>query len=100
MASPQLSKCQTQINESYLTPLIYPLSDSQQLAGLLVSRRPIQHTISAGMTLELTCALSMSVAYVHGFENAISGPIAQTPGENIRLDAEMHSLVTGFNVRF
>jgi hypothetical protein len=37
---------------------------------------------------------------MHGFRNAIEGPIFQIPGSAVRLDAQSDVLWRGFNVRF
>lgn len=60
----------------------------------------IQHVLSAGATMQLTPALSTSIAYVHGFKNEIEGPIGQIPGANVTLDTEYDSVVFGLNVDF
>lgn len=67
---------------------------NSQLPGI------IQHVVSLGATMQLTPALSSSVAYVHGFENDIQGPIGQIPGANVTLDSEYDSLLFGLNVDF
>jgi long-chain fatty acid transport protein len=42
----------------------------------------------------------MSAAWVHGFRNAITGPIGQVPGSQARLDAQVDSLVVGLTIQY
>jgi long-chain fatty acid transport protein len=60
----------------------------------------IQHQVAAGATMQLNDSLAMSLAYVHGFNNEISGAVVQVPGVNNTLSAESDSLVFGLHVRF
>ena len=39
----------------------------------------IQHLVSTGLSYRATNQLTLSLAYIHGFENTVSGPI-QLPG--------------------
>ncbi|WP_310821154.1 OmpP1/FadL family transporter [Stratiformator vulcanicus] len=60
----------------------------------------IQHTFSTGATVKLNESVSMSLAYVHGFEGSSQGPILQIPGATVAIDTEYDSLVAGVNVAF
>ena len=44
--------------------------------------------------------MTFSFAWMHGFRNAISGPILQIPGSSVRLDAQLDTLWAGVNVKF
>ena len=57
----------------------------------------IQNTISAGATLKVTDAMSMSLGYAYGFQNSIEGYVAQVPTARTSLQASSHSLL--FNVQ-
>ena len=59
-----------------------------------------QHALSVGATVGLTEHISANLAYVHTFENSISGPIAQVPGEAVTLDSESDSFILSMNVKF
>ena len=37
---------------------------------------------------------------MHGFRNAIEGPILQVPGSSVRLDAQVDTLWAGVNIKF
>jgi long-chain fatty acid transport protein len=60
----------------------------------------IQHTLSAGFSLKLTDNITASLAYVHGFRNAINGPIIQVTGSNVTLDTAYDSFLFGVRVEF
>jgi long-chain fatty acid transport protein len=60
----------------------------------------IQHTLTLGATTRLTPDITMSLAWVHGFRNAIEGPILEIPGSSVRLDAQVDQIVAGLNVQF
>jgi long-chain fatty acid transport protein len=60
----------------------------------------IQHTLSLGASLQLTENVTASLAWVHGFRNAIEGSILQIPGSSVRLDAQVDALWVGLNVNF
>jgi long-chain fatty acid transport protein len=60
----------------------------------------IQNTLSLGGSYLLTENITVSLAWMHGFRNAIEGSIFQIPGSSVRLDAQNDILWMGFNVRF
>ena len=65
----------------------------------------IQNSLALGASYDVTKALKLSVAYVHYFENAISGPIiapgiGALPGSNVRATAAADSVLFGANVSF
>ena len=59
-----------------------------------------QHMVSLGASMAITETLEMSIAYVHTFENSISGSIVQLPGTQVRSDLEMHSLLFSMSANF
>jgi len=64
-----------------------------------------QHIISVGSSFWLTNSTKLSLAYLHAFENTISGPyhaagFGPIPGTNIRTDLSIDALVAGLEVRF
>jgi hypothetical protein len=44
--------------------------------------------------------VTASLAWMHGFRNAIEGPILQLPGSSVRLDAQLNQLWAGVNIKF
>jgi long-chain fatty acid transport protein len=60
----------------------------------------IQHTLSLGTSLQLTSNVTLSMAWVHGFRNAIQGSILERPGSSVRLDAQLDTIWAGLNVTF
>ena len=49
---------------------------------------------------KLTDDISLSLAWTHSFRNSIVGDVLQIPGENIKLDAQIDSIVAGLNIQF
>src|SRR3954454_18034679 len=41
-----------------------------------------------------------ALAWMHGFRDAIEGPILQVPGSSVRLDAQVDTLWAGVNIKF
>jgi long-chain fatty acid transport protein len=64
----------------------------------------IQHAIYFGASYQLSDQLTMSIAYAHGFENSISGPIitpfATVPGSFVQNTASADTFLFGFTVLF
>ncbi len=56
--------------------------------------------LALGASYQLTDDIVFSVAWTHQFRNSISGSILQIPGDRIKLDAQMDSIVLGLNVQF
>jgi hypothetical protein len=56
--------------------------------------------LAIGASYKLTDDIVLSLAWTHQFRNSISGPVLQIPGERIKLDAQMDSIVVGLNVQF
>ncbi len=94
------------------------LNDRLKLrAGYLFSENPVpevltlfntqlpginQHQLSAGFAVQLTQAITMDFAWVHGFENSIRGPILpeQIAGATVQLDQSFDAWVFGTAVKF
>jgi long-chain fatty acid transport protein len=97
------------------TGVQYQLTDALSLrVGYLYNQNPIddqdaffnaaspaiyEHIVSTGATLQLTCRTSLSVAYLHAFENSIEGP-GPFPGTRVGTRLSINALVTGLQVRF
>lgn len=60
----------------------------------------IQHTLSVGMTYNVTEAVGLSLAYVHGFKASTSGSVLQDAGVQVGLDTQYDSLVAGLNFKY
>jgi long-chain fatty acid transport protein len=60
----------------------------------------IQNTLTLGASYQVTDNVTLSMAWMHSFRNAIEGPIFQIPGSSVRLDAQNDVIWMGFNVRF
>ena len=60
----------------------------------------ITNTLTLGASYQLTEDVTFSMAWMHGFRNAIEGPILQVPGSSVRLDAQVDTLWAGVNVKF
>jgi long-chain fatty acid transport protein len=60
----------------------------------------MQHMLAIGTSYKLTDDIVLSLAWTHQFRNSIEGPVLQIPGERIKLDAQIDSIVVGLNVQF
>ncbi|MGE3822481.1 MAG: OmpP1/FadL family transporter [Isosphaeraceae bacterium] len=60
----------------------------------------ITHTLSLGSSFKVTEDVTLSVAWVHGFRNAIEGGITQLPGASTKIDSQVDSIVAGLNIQF
>jgi len=95
------------------------LNDRLKLrAGYLVSENPVpevltlfntqlpginRHQLSLGLGVQLTQAISMDFAWVHGFENSIRGPILpeQLPGNTaVEIDQSFDAWCFGLAVKY
>lgn len=65
-----------------------------QLPGLT------QHTLSAGASLQLDESITLSLAYVHGFKNSVTGSIFPLRGTSGTLDTSYNSVVLNLQIRF
>lgn len=59
-----------------------------------------QHTISAGTYLQLNESIGMSLAYIHGFKNSITGSVFQLDRFSTTLDTEYDSIAFGLHIKF
>lgn len=59
-----------------------------------------EHTISAGAYYQVNDSIGLAAAYVHGFQNSISGAIFPLVGTSTTLDTEYDSLVVGLHIKF
>ena len=59
-----------------------------------------QHTLSAGAYAQLNDSIGLSLAYVHGFKNSITGSVVQLLGTSTTLDTEYDSFVLGLHIKF
>jgi long-chain fatty acid transport protein len=94
----------------------YQLSDRLTLrGGYLFNQNPIheintvfniqapgfiQHTLSLGASLRINDNILATVGWVHGFRNAIQGPIGQIPGTSARMDAQTDSILAGLTIQY
>lgn len=81
-----------------------PIRDSDTFFNL-ASPAIYEHIASVGGSLWLTDRTKLSFAYLHAFENSISGPInlagvGPVPGTDIATNVSVDALVAGLEVRF
>jgi long-chain fatty acid transport protein len=60
----------------------------------------IQHTLSLGASVRLNENIVFTAGWVHGFRNAIEGPIGQIPGSTARMDAQTDSILAGLTIQY
>jgi long-chain fatty acid transport protein len=65
-----------------------------QLPGILM------HSVSFGASTVLTENIYLSLAYVHAFENSITGSPREVPEATVTMDAAADSLVMGIGIRY
>ena len=77
---------------------------ASQTAANVASPLLVQHILSAGMSYQVTSALSLSVAYIHGFQNSTTGPIVlpvgAIPGTSMTSTSSVDSFIIGATVKF
>jgi long-chain fatty acid transport protein len=56
--------------------------------------------LSLGTSVKITENVTFTLAWQHGFRNAIQGPILQIPNTGVRLDAQLDTIIAGLNVTF
>jgi len=70
----------------------------------VVSPLTIQHTLSVGASYDITDDCVLSLAYLHGFENSIEGPIVTAagaiPGSSVKSTTYVDTLMFGLTVKF
>lgn len=60
----------------------------------------ITNTLSLGSSYRVTDDITFSLAWVHGFRNAIQGGIREESGATARFDTQIDSIVAGLNIQF
>lgn len=64
----------------------------------------VQHFVYVGGSIRLSLSSQFSVAYVHGFENSVAGPIQSPlgaiPGSSVTSTASLDALSAGITVQF
>lgn len=94
----------------------YALTDKLTLrAGYLFNTNPIptehtlfniqapgitEQTLSMGASYAMTENVTLSMAWMHGFDNSIQGSILQIPGSTVKLTTQSDSIIAGLNVTF
>lgn len=94
----------------------FQLSDSMSVqAGYLFNQNPVQadlalfntqlpalimHTVSLGAHMQVNESIGLSMAYVHGFKNSITGSVFQLSGSSTTIDSSYDSFVLGIHVKF
>ena len=59
-----------------------------------------EHTLSLGASFAITENITASFAWMHGFDNSISGPILQVPGTSVKLTSQIDQILMGVNMTF
>jgi long-chain fatty acid transport protein len=80
-----------------------PVPDSQSFINT-VAPVIVEHTAYAGASWKVTEDLELSVAYAHGFENSIDGPLVGTlghvPGTSVKNTTSADLVLFGVSVKF
>jgi long-chain fatty acid transport protein len=80
-----------------------PISGSQSAVNT-VAPLIIEHVLSFGASWKVTEDLSLSVGYLHAFENSIEGPLVTpagpVPGTSVRNSASADAVMVGVNLKF
>ncbi len=58
------------------------------------------NTLTLGASYKVTDDITFSLAWAHGFRNAIQGGVNQLPGASTKLDIQTDSIIAGLNVQF
>lgn len=95
---------QYQLNQRTTVRLGYTVNENPvpEVGTLFNTQLPgiVQHTLGAGATIEVSATLTVSLAYVHGFESSVAGPVREVPGAAVEIDSEYDSFLVGANVKF
>jgi long-chain fatty acid transport protein len=59
-----------------------------------------QNTLSLGGYFQVNDALGMSLAWIHGFENSVSGGVFPLVGTSVSLKTDYDALVFGIHIKF
>ena len=80
-----------------------PIPDSATSVNL-ASPAIYEHAVYAGVSYEFMENWSLSVAYLHAFENSIRGrivtPLGPVPGTSVKVEAATDALLIGLNVKW
>jgi long-chain fatty acid transport protein len=81
---------------------LYNMNPIRSEATLFNVQAPgiITNTLTLGASYQVNENVTASLAWMHGFRNAIEGPILQVPGSTARLDAQVDTIWMGVNVKF
>lgn len=60
----------------------------------------ITNTLSLGGSYKMTDDITLSLAWVHGFRNAIEGGVREEPEATAKVDSQYDSIVLGLNIQF
>jgi long-chain fatty acid transport protein len=98
---------QYQWTEALSTRLGYVYTENPISADLaatnLAAPAIYQHILALGATWRVTCRTSISLAYLHAFENSIQGPLTNWSGQTIGTVGSrqtIDALVAGLEVKF
>jgi long-chain fatty acid transport protein len=59
-----------------------------------------QHQLSLGVGMRLSRAVTFDFAWVHAYQNSITGPIGQLPEADVRLEQSVDSWIVGLGVNY
>jgi hypothetical protein len=59
-----------------------------------------KHTLSAGTHFQMNDWVGLSLAYVHGFKNSITGAVFPLLGTSTTIDTEYDSIVFSLHIKF
>jgi long-chain fatty acid transport protein len=81
-----------------------PIPDSQAMFNV-ASPLMYQHILGVGMSYELGCDTTFSVAYLHGFENSVSGPIVNPvlgdlPGTEVENESSADAIAVALTFEY
>ena len=80
-----------------------PISNAQSSFNV-ASPTILEHAVYLGFSYRVSDALSLSMAYWHGFENSIDGPFngptGPVPNTSVRSTVSADSLIVGTTVQF
>jgi long-chain fatty acid transport protein len=99
---------QYQLTEALALRLGYTFSqdpiDSLHVSANVASPTIIQHTVSVGASYRIADCLSLDMAYAHGFQNSVTGPLVApfgvVPGTSITSVVSADTFLLGATVRF
>lgn len=81
-----------------------PVPDKNTLFNV-ISPNILMHTVSCGLSYQMTQSWSVSLAYLHAFENSIAGPLSLPGigpifGTKIRSTVSADAFIAGLTVKF